>query len=104
MFPSEFCKFYGICQYAPDGFAGINDCAGERRIAIFQQAMNFGEQLFVILSKLRDRQAASAFIVCSEAVEQIVDLILQCEFGKYANRRRIFQTLFECIDGQRNGR
>src|SRR5262245_65952349 len=92
---SERLEFHRIRQKIPQGFTRREDISRERRVLILKQGDDLEHQQVVALAKLRERRPAAPLVECPEALQQIVDLVLERQLGEYPDRAGIAQSLLE---------
>ena len=68
---------------------------------ILEQTDYLQQQLFVFLAQLRESDAGVTLVKGLELRQQVIDLILQGQFGEQSDRVRIAQALLERLQIKR---
>ncbi|HEY2339348.1 MAG TPA: hypothetical protein VGH75_02310 [Steroidobacteraceae bacterium] len=94
---SDSGELFRVSEEAPERLArgqyGTRQCG----ISILEQTDYFHQQQLVLLAKLAEGTPRLALMKRLELRQQSIYLILQRQLGKYTDRARIAQALFEPV-------
>src|SRR5712691_2906157 len=88
-------KLGGIGEQTPDRLARRHDVSSQCCIAVLQQREDLHYKKVVRLPEFREVGSTLPLVKRSELVQQIIDLILEGEFGEDSDRRRLPEPLLE---------
>src|SRR6185312_3564226 len=97
-FRSDGRELGRVCENSPNGFARRGNGIRQRRVGILQQGKDLHHQAIVGLSKLRQRRLELSPVELAELVQQVVDLVLEREFGHDTHRARFAQACLERLE------
>ena len=86
------CELGWISENAPYGLTRRHDCAGQRSVSILKEREHFLQQQLIGSPQFGERGIEPPPVKRAEFIEQIVDLIFQCDLGEDTDRLSLLKS------------